>query len=127
MSFTWIPIPCIFPSQNEQGAEDVVPRPFLAPRPFEQGAAPFEPSSVAYWLHSFARDSPGQLKVDKRQVQGAMNETNPSKDSGPDETIAAIDRELELAQELNRRHTEYVRNSRADDRPIRIERRVRPR
>lgn len=127
MSFTWIPVPCIFPSQNEQRGEDDVPQLFLAQLGFDQGAAPFEASSVAYWLHPSARDSPGPSNVNKRVVQGAMSETNQSKDPRPDETIAAIDRELEVARELNRRHAEYVRNSRADDRPVRIERRRRPR
>jgi hypothetical protein len=56
-----------------------------------------------------------------------MSETNQAQESRPDDIIAAFDRECELAQELNRRHTEYVRSSRADDRPVRIERRRRPR
>jgi hypothetical protein len=56
-----------------------------------------------------------------------MSETNQTQDSHPDDIIAAFDRECQLAQELNRRHTEHVRNSRAEDRPVRVERRRRPR
>jgi hypothetical protein len=56
-----------------------------------------------------------------------MNETNQSQDSRPDDVIAAFDREAALARELNRRHTEHVRSSRADDCPVRIERRRSPR
>jgi hypothetical protein len=63
----------------------------------------------------------------KRVAQDAMSETNQSQDSRPDEIIAAFDRECELTQELNRRHTEHIRNSRADDRQVHIERRRRPR
>ena len=55
-----------------------------------------------------------------------MSETNQSQESRPDDVIAAFDRECQLAQELNRRHTEHVRNSRAEDRPVR-DRRRRPR
>ena len=65
--------------------------------------------------------------MSKRTVHGAMSEKTQSMDSPPDEIIAAFDREYELAQELNRRHTEHVRNSRADDRQTLIERRHRPR
>lgn len=36
-----------------------------------------------------------------------------------EDLIAALDRELEEANELNRRHTEHVRTSRSHDRPIR--------
>jgi hypothetical protein len=51
-----------------------------------------------------------------------------SEDHMPTEDIlAAFDREWAEAQELNRRHTEQVRNSRADDQPVRIERRRKPR
>jgi hypothetical protein len=44
----------------------------------------------------------------------------------PQEVIAAFDREREVAQELNRRHTEHVRNSRRDDQII-VQRPRRPR
>jgi hypothetical protein len=60
-------------------------------------------------------------------VQDDMNEKNQSQESGPDETIAAFDRQREVAQELNRRHTDHVRSSRADDRQVLIDRRRRPR
>ena len=63
----------------------------------------------------------------KRVVPGAMNEQNQSQDSGPDEIIAAFDRQREVIQELNRRHSDHVRNSRADDRQVLIDRRRRPR
>jgi len=65
--------------------------------------------------------------MDPRVVQSAMNETNQSQDSRPEDIIAAFDRQAELARELNRRHTEQVRSSRSDDRPVRVERRLRPR
>ena len=42
-----------------------------------------------------------------------------------EDVIAAFDREREQARELNRRHTELVRASRANDRPVRTDRRNR--
>jgi hypothetical protein len=65
--------------------------------------------------------------METQVVQGAMDETKQPPDQHPEDIIAAFDREAELAQELKRRHTEHVLNSRADDRPVRIERRRRPR
>jgi hypothetical protein len=51
-----------------------------------------------------------------------------SEDHTPTEDIlAAFDRERAEAQELNRRHSEHVRNSRADDQPVGMERRRKPR
>ena len=81
---------------------------------------------VAHWLH---RSGPGGPKpqMGAQVVQDAMRETNQSQDSRPEDIIAAFDRQAQLAQELNRRHTEHVRSSRSDDRPIRVERRRRPR
>jgi hypothetical protein len=64
--------------------------------------------------------------METQVVQGAMDETKPP-DQHPEDIIAAFDREAQLAQELKRRHTEQVLNSRADDRPVRIERRRHPR
>ena len=63
----------------------------------------------------------------KRAVQDAMNDKSQSTDSGPDEIIAAFDRQRQVSQELNRRHTDHVRNSRADDRQVLIDRTHRPR
>ena len=63
----------------------------------------------------------------KRVGQDAMREKNQSQEFGPDDIIAAFDRQREMAQELNRRHTDHVRNSRADDRQVLIDRRRRPR
>jgi len=63
----------------------------------------------------------------KRAEQGEMSEKNQSQESGPDEIIAAFDRQREVAQELNRRHSDHVRSSRADDRQVLIDRRRRPR
>ena len=51
-----------------------------------------------------------------------MGDRKPPRDSRPEDIIAAFDRERELARELNRRHTEHVRNTRADDRPVQAER-----
>jgi len=62
-----------------------------------------------------------------RVGQDAMSETNQAQDSRPEDIIAAFDRQAQLAQELNRRHTEHVRSARSDDRPVRVERRRRPR
>ena len=63
----------------------------------------------------------------KRVVQDAMSEKNQSQETAPDQIIAAFDRERERMQELNRRHTDHVRSSRADDRQLLIDRRRRPR
>ena len=41
----------------------------------------------------------------------------------PDEVIAAFDREREQVKELNQRHTEQVRVSRANDKPLHTDRR----
>jgi hypothetical protein len=60
-------------------------------------------------------------------MHDAMNQTTQSQDPRPEDIIAAFDRQAQLAQELNRRHTEHVRSSRSDDRPVRVERRRRPR
>ena len=65
--------------------------------------------------------------METQVVQGAMDETNRPPEPHPEDVIAAFDREAELAKELKRRHTEHVLSSRADDRPVRIERRRRPR
>ena len=43
-----------------------------------------------------------------------------------EDILAAFDRELQEAHELNRRHSEHVRTSRANDRPVRNDRRRRP-
>jgi hypothetical protein len=51
-----------------------------------------------------------------------MRDRQSPRDSRPEDIIAAFDREREIARELNRRHTEQVRNSRADDRQIETER-----
>lgn len=67
------------------------------------------------------------LGMGKRIVHDAMNEKNQSPEYGPDEIIAAFDRQREVMRELNRRHTDHVRNSRADDRQVIIDRRRRPR
>jgi hypothetical protein len=56
-----------------------------------------------------------------------MGESKQPRETRPEDIIAAFDREREIAHELNRRHTEHVRNSRADDRPIQVERGRRPR
>lgn len=45
----------------------------------------------------------------------------------PEEIIKAFDREQAEARELNRRHTQNVRNSHAADRQVLIERRRHPR
>ena len=82
-------------------------------------------SRVARWLHLSGSESPRLMGTPA--VQGAMNEVNQSQDSRPDDVLAAFDRERQMAQELNRLHTEHVRSSRADDRQVRIERRRRPR
>jgi hypothetical protein len=50
-----------------------------------------------------------------------------SGDHTPEDIIEAFDRERAEARELNRRHEETVRNSRAADRQVLIERRRRPR
>jgi hypothetical protein len=63
----------------------------------------------------------------KRVVQDATREKNQSQEFGPDDIIAAFDRQREAAQEFNRRHTDHVRNSRAGDRQVLIDRRRRPR
>ena len=52
-----------------------------------------------------------------------MGDRKSPRDSRPEDIIAAFDREREVARELNRRHTEHVRNTRADDRQIETERR----
>jgi len=65
--------------------------------------------------------------METQVVHAATDETNRSPDPHPDDVIAAFDREAELAQELKRRHTEHVLSSRADERPVRIERRRHPR
>jgi hypothetical protein len=39
-----------------------------------------------------------------------------------EDIIAAFDRERDEANELNRRHTEQVRSSRTNDRPVRNDR-----
>ena len=83
-------------------------------------------SRVAQWLHHSRSGSPTP-PMDTQVVQDAMKETNEPPDSRPDDIIAAFDRERERVQELNRQHTDLVRNSRADDRPVRVERRRRPR
>jgi hypothetical protein len=44
-----------------------------------------------------------------------------------EDVIAAFDRQRDEARELNRRHTQHVRASRADVMPVRIERRRGPR
>ena len=59
----------------------------------------------------------------RRVAHDAMNEKNKSAESRSDEIIAAFDREREVAHELNRRHNEHVRSSRADDRQMVTERR----
>jgi hypothetical protein len=56
-----------------------------------------------------------------------MGERKTTREPRAEEIIAAFDREQELARELNRRHTEHVRNSRSDDRQVYIDRRRRPR
>ena len=63
----------------------------------------------------------------KRVGQGAAGDKNQSPESGPDDIIAAFDRQREVAQELNRRHTDHVRNSRTDDRQVLVDRRRHPR
>jgi hypothetical protein len=45
----------------------------------------------------------------------------------PSEIIEAFERERERSRELHRQHTENVRNARANDRQVLIERRRRPR
>jgi hypothetical protein len=52
-----------------------------------------------------------------------MGESKKPQEFRPEEIIAAFDREREQAHELNRRHTEQVRTSRANDRQVHIERR----
>jgi hypothetical protein len=52
-----------------------------------------------------------------------MGERKMTREPRPEEIIAAFDREREIARELNRRHTEHVRNSRSDDRQVHNERR----
>jgi hypothetical protein len=56
-----------------------------------------------------------------------MGESKKPQETRPEEIIAAFDREREVAQELNRRHSEHVRTSRSEDRTVHIERRRRPR
>ena len=45
----------------------------------------------------------------------------------PSEVIEAFERERERVRELQRRHTENVRNAHTNDRQVLIERRRRPR
>ena len=56
-----------------------------------------------------------------------MGESNKSGLSEHEQVIAAFDRECDLARELNRRHTEHVRNSRRDDQQTGGQTRRRPR
>src|SRR5690242_13367900 len=58
--------------------------------------------------------------------QEVMGESKGPRESRPEEIIAAFDRQRDIARELNRRHTEHVRNSRADDRPADAEHRHHP-
>ena len=57
----------------------------------------------------------------------SMGESKQPREARPEDVIAAFDREREIARELNRRHTEHVRNARAGDRPIQAEPRRRQR
>jgi hypothetical protein len=67
-------------------------------------------------------------KRPEKGSQKAMREERDSRNERPaEDIIAAFDRELEQAHELHRRHTEHVHTTRANDRPIRTERRRRPR
>lgn len=64
----------------------------------------------------------------EKSSQKAMREERDSRSERPaEDIIAAFDRELEEAHELHRRHTEHVHTTRANDRPIRTDRRRRPR
>ena len=56
-----------------------------------------------------------------------MDESSKPQETRPEEIIAGFDREREVIQEMSRRHSEQVRNSRSDDRQVHIERRRRPR
>ncbi len=56
-----------------------------------------------------------------------MGDSSKPRESRAEDIIAAFDREREIAQELNRRHTEHVRSSRSDDRQVSADRRQRPR
>jgi hypothetical protein len=56
-----------------------------------------------------------------------MGESKKTNDEHPEDIIAAFDRERDQARELNRRHSEHTRTSRAHDRPVYIERRRNPR
>jgi hypothetical protein len=55
-----------------------------------------------------------------------QEERNPSGPDGARDVIAEFDRQREAARELHRRHTDQVRASRANDMPVRTERRRRP-
>lgn len=56
-----------------------------------------------------------------------MRERKKGKQTTSEKVIAAFDRERDQAHEWNRRFTEQVRESFANDRPVYIERRRRPR
>lgn len=47
-----------------------------------------------------------------------MGESKKTPERRPEDVIAAFDRERHEAQELNRRHAEFVRNSRRADQSI---------
>lgn len=51
-----------------------------------------------------------------------MGDSKTVKHTSHEEVIAAFDREREQAREWGRRHTEQVRASRANDRPVHTER-----